>query len=334
MNPSQPKSHPHCGSCGTGRLPKSFKRRWAATSTALTWFVVNSLILSQSDKSVHAFGTFSTHQNQLKVSIKQSNYAKHAFKSSRKFFQNYDNIKSLKNLKDSITKYNGKVSRVPDTTKTTWKISSMNENRYLSSEIDEQFAVDRYLESIDRRYKRVHQSEANDDTPQRGFTNAWAWIRADESALKEQKQRTEKDALYVLGLAELASARLLVKHHLPITQSQQFSHRKDITTIDVQAEKDATTFSIQTAFTLKHITRTLNDTRKTCTYHCAIVSLHLRVLFYNTLRFAGSIFTRFLVALSAMVSSTTGGKFVSYLAAMVAMTMASCTTVVSRTLKT
>merc|ERR1740139_662405 len=99
-------------------------------------------------------------------------------------------------------KYNDKVSRVPKTRKpveTTIVSDSMNEDRNSPAEIDEQFAVDSYLESIDRRYKRVHQSETSDDSPQRGFTNAWAWITSDDSPLEEQKQRSGKDALCVLG---------------------------------------------------------------------------------------------------------------------------------------
>eukprot|EP00555_Chaetoceros_dichaeta_P014967 CAMPEP_0198255252 /NCGR_PEP_ID=MMETSP1447-20131203/5403_1 /TAXON_ID=420782 /ORGANISM="Chaetoceros dichaeta, Strain CCMP1751" /LENGTH=211 /DNA_ID=CAMNT_0043941575 /DNA_START=366 /DNA_END=1001 /DNA_ORIENTATION=+ len=210
----------------------------------------------------------------------------------------------------------------------------MNEDRISPSEIDEQFAVDSYLESIDRRYKRVHQSETSDDTPQRGFTNAWAWITSDDSPFEEQKQRSGKDALCVLGLAELASTRLLVKHHLPITESQQLSLKgSNISTIDVLIEKEATTFSIQTAFAVKRLIRTLNNMQKTFTYRCVIASLQLRAWFYNAIRLAVSSFTRFLVALSVMISSTTGGKFVSHLAAMVVMTMASCTTVVNRALK-
>merc|ERR1711956_118388 len=108
--------------------------------------------------------------------------------------------------------------------KLPWKTSvrdQIKDDKLLSSELDQQFLVDEYLESIDRRYKRVHQGETKDDRSQRGFTSAWAWLTADESSLiEEETHRNEEDALSVLGLAELASLRLLHKHHLPVTQSQ------------------------------------------------------------------------------------------------------------------
>jgi hypothetical protein len=74
---------------------------------------------------------------------------------------------------------------------------------------DEQVVVDQYLEFLDRRYKRLKKKE---DKP----FSAMDWLlqgspnRNEPLTLEQQKE----DALYVLGVAGLASQRLLQKHHL------------------------------------------------------------------------------------------------------------------------
>jgi hypothetical protein len=74
---------------------------------------------------------------------------------------------------------------------------------------DEQVVVDQYLEFLDRRYKRLKKKE---DKP----FSAMEWLlqgspnRNEPLPLEQQKE----DALYVLGVAGLASQRLLQKHHL------------------------------------------------------------------------------------------------------------------------
>mmetsp|Transcript_18048 Transcript_18048/g.25500 ORF Transcript_18048/g.25500 Transcript_18048/m.25500 type:complete len:356 (-) Transcript_18048:282-1349(-) len=84
----------------------------------------------------------------------------------------------------------------------------------------QQYVLDNYLESIDKRYKRLHQGERKEDTSsQKGFTNALKWIMHMESSSQLEELKKQEDALYVLGLAELASNRLLQKHHLPCRES-------------------------------------------------------------------------------------------------------------------
>jgi len=179
--------------------------------------------------------------------------------------------------------------------------------------LDQQFIVDEYLESIDRRYKRVHQAETKDDRSQRrGFTSAWAWLTADESSLKEEKRRKNDDALSVLGLAELASVRLLQKHHLPITQLQD----KNSLIIDVRGgDKDSkTNLSTRGIVAAKTLGRFLNRMQKACAYRCVVVSLQLRAGYYQTLRKSTSTLIQFLVASSIMSRCIT--RFASQTAVM------------------
>jgi hypothetical protein len=67
--------------------------------------------------------------------------------------------------------------------------------------------VDEYLEFLDKRYHRVH----SDETPQPKKTvSAWNWIRQEGDT--EHDETSESNALYALGVAGLASERLLQKH--------------------------------------------------------------------------------------------------------------------------
>lgn len=78
-----------------------------------------------------------------------------------------------------------------------------------SDSVNEQESVDEYLEFLERRYKRLHE-----DNEKRSFS-AMNWLMQGNSeegkeilASKQQKE----DALYVLGVAGLASQKLLHKH--------------------------------------------------------------------------------------------------------------------------
>ena len=77
---------------------------------------------------------------------------------------------------------------------------------------DESNAADDYLEFLDKRYNRI----LNDEEPQesKGFP-VLNWLYQTGSAdASSQKNNHEEDALYVLGVANLASKKLLQKHHL------------------------------------------------------------------------------------------------------------------------
>ncbi len=86
-----------------------------------------------------------------------------------------------------------------------------------------QGVLDDYLESIDRRYKRLHEKDGGDNVNgPSGFTSALQWLKqGSESSSELEEQRKREDAIYVLGLADLASTSLLQRHHLPIPESKR-----------------------------------------------------------------------------------------------------------------
>jgi hypothetical protein len=90
-------------------------------------------------------------------------------------------------------------------------ISSKWWNGLFSSQADtvsEQDSVDEYLEFLDRRYNRLH--EEKEETP----FSAIDWLLQGSSSNHEvlASHQQKEDALYVLGVAGLASQKLLQKH--------------------------------------------------------------------------------------------------------------------------
>jgi hypothetical protein len=78
--------------------------------------------------------------------------------------------------------------------------------------------VDQYLEFLDKRYHRLHDDDhtvAQKPEPTKKFS-AWEWLMDSPEANSsvEEQLRREEDALYILGVAELASQQLLQKHQL------------------------------------------------------------------------------------------------------------------------
>mmetsp|Transcript_19789 Transcript_19789/g.23636 ORF Transcript_19789/g.23636 Transcript_19789/m.23636 type:complete len:327 (+) Transcript_19789:134-1114(+) len=312
MNSTQPTKQSIYGSCRVSK--RSPRRREGTVSTAsLAWVVAGLLAVSQPRTGVCAF-TQSTKTS--KVPCAKTKYSKPKIQPRRLSCLNYRNTESQPNRKDRSQQYHVEIFKLP------WKASvrdQIKDDKLLSSEIDQQFLVDEYLESIDRRYKRVHQGETKDDRSQRGFISAWAWLTADESSLiEEEKRRKKDDALHVLGLAKLASVRLLQKHHLPITQSQkQSSDGKNSMIINVQGDEDSKTdHSIRGILAAKNLARFLNRMQKAYTYRCVILSLQLRAGFYNMLRSNRSTFTQFLAALSLTSRCMIRGRFASQFAVM------------------
>lgn len=105
------------------------------------------------------------------------------------------------------------------------------------TKVDEQENVDAYLEFLDRRYRRLHCDDKKEEKTksklQQGSSesktakpfSAMDWLikgngSNDPDALTTTWEQQE-DALYVLGVAGLASQKLLQKHHLPTTMNQQ-----------------------------------------------------------------------------------------------------------------
>jgi len=103
----------------------------------------------------------------------------------------------------------------------------------------EQENVDAYLEFLDRRYRRLHcddreeenskvkQSDASNSNNVKTFS-AMDWLtnggKSNANVVSSTREQQE-DALYVLGVAGLASQKLLQKHHLPATTNSSRQSR-------------------------------------------------------------------------------------------------------------
>lgn len=98
---------------------------------------------------------------------------------------------------------------------------------------DEQDNVDEYLEFLDRRYKRLHNVETEDDTSTP--FSALNWLVQGSPSRNEvlTSQQQEEDALYVLGVAGLASRKLLQKHPLLEENTSTPRYIEDQGAIDV-----------------------------------------------------------------------------------------------------
>ena len=92
-----------------------------------------------------------------------------------------------------------------------------------SKEDQQQQVVDEYLEFLDKRYHRLHDEIKQKKQKKSGRgVSAWDWLRNDNGEDQEKQiapqplelNTHQDDALYVLGVAELASERLLQKHRI------------------------------------------------------------------------------------------------------------------------
>ena len=106
---------------------------------------------------------------------------------------------------------------------------------------DEQEVVDEYLEFLSRRYNRLHADEKAEESP-KPFS-ALNWLRQGSSSdgqsnanvndILQPTERQQSDSLYVLGVAGLASEKLLQKHQMIPKQQQQ---RTEKATRDVSSK--------------------------------------------------------------------------------------------------
>jgi hypothetical protein len=82
----------------------------------------------------------------------------------------------------------------------------------------EQQKVDEYLEFLDKRYHRLHDVEAKRVSLKAAKSFPvldWLMDNGQKDASFASAQ-SQENALFVLGVAELASTRLLQKHHIPV----------------------------------------------------------------------------------------------------------------------
>lgn len=82
----------------------------------------------------------------------------------------------------------------------------------------EQAVVDDYLKFLDKRYHRLH-----DEEPEEVDFPVWKWLMKNDATAKKKEESVvvpkaqKEDALYALGVAGLASERLLQKHKVEST---------------------------------------------------------------------------------------------------------------------
>jgi len=140
--------------------------------------------------------------------------------------------------------------------------SSATSTSSTTSENEEQDNVDAYLEFLDRRYRRLHCDDKEEKEQQQQATQAQAEAQTKQQESKKAKsfsamdwlmngnsnsnvvastREQQEDALYVLGVAGLASVKLLQKHHLPTSTSTSTStSTTSSSSPSVQSKKVAT----------------------------------------------------------------------------------------------
>mmetsp|Transcript_17758 Transcript_17758/g.40991 ORF Transcript_17758/g.40991 Transcript_17758/m.40991 type:complete len:377 (-) Transcript_17758:158-1288(-) len=106
------------------------------------------------------------------------------------------------------------------------KTTSSSCDKQSNTESEEQESVDTYLEFLDKRYRRLHCDDVKEDktllqqrlgSKSKPFS-AMDWLTSggnDNTNAVTTSPEQQADALYVLGVAGLASQKLLQKHHLP-----------------------------------------------------------------------------------------------------------------------
>lgn len=112
----------------------------------------------------------------------------------------------------------------------------------------EQDTVDDYLEFLDRRYRRLHDEDEKEEPKPFSALN-WLLQGDDEKIIASQQQ--QEDALYVLGVAGLASQKLLQKHpHIPSNNNRPAIQEASSPVIDALDALDA---SVEESTSLGHI---------------------------------------------------------------------------------
>jgi len=244
------------------RLSVASKRRrgrhGATVSTASLALVVTKLLaLSQHSTRV---GAFTHSQRNYNVPTAKTKHTKHAVQPRCLSSLKYRDIDSESSLESASRKGHIEIFRFSTATRSKTSVvrSQMKDEHNLSSQKDDQNIVDEYLESISRRYERVHQNESKNNRSQMGFTSALAWLNADD-VINDNDQ--SEDALFVLDLAELASVRLLHKHHLPVVKSQQqdLSTNEDSIATDERSKEKMKTTSLSISNFPKPLTQFLSS---------------------------------------------------------------------------
>ena len=114
--------------------------------------------------------------------------------------------------------------------------------------VGEQDVVDDYLEFLDRRYRRLHSNEKEEENEKNKPFSAINWLLQGSSKQNDEvvSRQQQDDALYVLGVAGLASEKLLQKHALHVETKRETKAVKEEYsdaiyeyTVDVTAESES-----------------------------------------------------------------------------------------------
>lgn len=190
---------------------------------------------------------------------------------------------------------------------------------HAAKEEKKQLLLDNYLESIDRRYKRLHkQDHRQEESPADGFTNAWQWLTHSEPNSVAEEQRKQEDAIHVLGLAGLASTKLLQRHQLPIPSSRVIDI-VGLTEIIENPEVKATTVAVASP-RVPDVARTFMTSAVFCVHlikhiqtayisRLATVSQKTQTCIFDILKFGGKAFTAVLAAVANLVTMNGAGKY-------------------------
>jgi hypothetical protein len=174
----------------------------------------------------------------------------------------------------------------------------------------EQYSMDAYLESIDRRYKRLHErSEAEErKSDSNGFSGVLHWLTQSESSSVAEEQRKQEDAIYVLGLADLASTRLLQRHHLPIPASKR--NKSVVIDIGVGSDEAKPVSKPTSSSSISVSTKSSsNDISKAAfIVHLLKKTSQVNQLTQKSVRVAGRALAYVLTSFVSLVSDKSGGK--------------------------
>jgi hypothetical protein len=193
-------------------------------------------------------------------------------------------------------------------------------------EREQQYVLDDYLESIDRRYKRlkkVDKSSKEENKGSGGFTNALQWLTQSESSSDTKEKRKQEDALYVFGLAELASTRLLQQHQLPIPasklnksividigfQNEPIDPPSEVTVPETQQRQSSTNaISTPATTTLSKAAVIVQMLHRIPISRLNDFSKVANQVALNAIRVSGRVVFQALGSFLSLVSNTTGGK--------------------------
>ena len=124
--------------------------------------------------------------------------------------------------------------------------------------------VDEYLEFLDRRYRRLHEDEVEEKSPLPFSALSWLLQGSSEKKRLEEmaSEQQREDALYVLGVAGLASQKLLQKHQLVSSEWETSSEtvsassaQESSKAMEVEAVMEATFGSTMTQKVLRPTVR-------------------------------------------------------------------------------